>query len=141
MSSIKGLERSNRLEIAALFFIATAAFFYFTGGAILNPTNVKWLYWGDPATSYLGWQFFRDTALLQFPIGVTPNYGVGFSASIMYTDSLPIFGIPLKFLSPLLPDQFQYFGAWIYLSFFFQIYFSISILLLFYLLYYAISNT
>jgi hypothetical protein len=116
------------LEIAALFLIASAAFFYFTGGAILNPINVKWLYWGDPATSYLGWQFFRDTALFQFPIGVTPNYGVGFSASIMYTDSLPIIGIPLKFLSPLLPEQFQYFGAWIYLSFFFQIYFAWRIL-------------
>jgi hypothetical protein len=121
-------DKSNRFELIAIFIIATAAFIYFTGGAILNPTNVKWLYWGDPATSYLGWQFFRDTALLQFPLGVTPNYGVGFSASIMYTDSLPIIGIPLKFLSPLLPDQFQYFGAWIYLSFFFQIYFAWRIL-------------
>jgi hypothetical protein len=120
--------KSNRFEIIALFFIATAAFIYFTGGAILDPTNVKWLYWGDPATSYLGWQFFRDTALLQFPLGATPNYGVGFATSIMYTDSLPIIAIPLKFVSPLLPDQFQYFGAWIYASFFLQGYFAWKLL-------------
>ena len=120
--------KSNRFEIIALFIIATAAFIYFTGGAILNPTNVKWLYWGDPATSYLGWQFFRDTALLQFPLGATPNYGVGFATSIMYTDSLPIIAIPLKFVSPLLPDQFQYFGAWIYASFFLQGYFAWKLL-------------
>ena len=120
--------KSNRFEIIALFFIATAAFIYFTGGAILDPTNVKWLYWGDPATSYLGWQFFRDTALFQFPLGATPNYGVGFATSIMYTDSLPIIAIPLKFVSPLLPDQFQYFGAWIYASFFLQGYFAWKLL-------------
>ena len=121
-------DKSNRFELIAIFIIATAAFIYFTGGAILNPTNVKWLYWGDPATSYLGWQFFRDTALFQFPLGATPNYGVGFATSIMYTDSLPIIAIPLKFVSPLLPDQFQYFGAWIYASFFLQGYFAWKLL-------------
>jgi hypothetical protein len=121
-------KKSNRFEIIALFFIATAAFIYFTGGAIFNPTNVEWLYWGDPATSYLGWQFFRDTGLFQFPLGATPNYGVGFATSIMYTDSLPIIAIPLKFVSPLLPDQFQYFGAWIYASFFLQGYFAWKLL-------------
>jgi hypothetical protein len=116
------------LEIAALFFIATAAFFYFTGGAILNPTNVKWLYWGDPATSYLGWQFFRDTALFQFPLGKTPNFGSGFSSSILYTDSIPLIAIPLKYFSFLLPDSFQYFGFWIYTTFILQVFFASKVL-------------
>ena len=120
--------RSNRFEIIALFIIATAAFIYFTGGAILNPTNVKWLYWGDPSMNYLGWQFFRDTPLFQFPIGSLPSFGKGFSASIMHTDSVPLIALPLKLISPLLPDQFQYFGAWIYTSFIFQGYFAWKIL-------------
>jgi hypothetical protein len=120
--------KSNRFEIIALFVIATAAFIYFTGGAILNPTNVKWLYWGDPSANYLGWQFFRDTPLFQFPIGSLPNFGKGFSASIMHTESLPLIAMPLKLISPLLPDQFQYFGAWIYASFIFQGYFAWKIL-------------
>jgi hypothetical protein len=46
----------------------------------------------------------------------------------MYTESLPIIAIPLKFVSPLLPDQFQYFGAWIYASFFLQGYFAWKLL-------------
>ena len=121
-------DKSNRFEIVALFIIATAAFIYFTGGAILNPTNVKWLYWGDPSANYLGWQFFRDTPLFQFPIGSLPNFGKGFSASIMHTESLPLIALPLKLISPLLPDQFQYFGAWIYASFIFQGYFAWKIL-------------
>ena len=120
--------KSNRFEIIALIFIATAAFIYFTGGAILNPTNVKWLYWGDPSANYLGWQFFRDTPLFQFPIGSLPNFGKGFSASIMHTESLPLIAMPLKLISPLLPNQFQYFGAWIYASFIFQGYFAWKIL-------------
>jgi hypothetical protein len=120
--------KSNRFEIIAIFIIATAAFIYFTGGAILNPTNVKWLYWGDPSANYLGWQFFRDTPLFQFPIGSLPNFGKGFSASIMHTESLPLIALPLKLISPLLPDQFQYFGAWIYASFIFQGYFAWKIL-------------
>jgi hypothetical protein len=121
-------DKSNRFEIIALFVIATAAFIYFTGGAILNPTNVKWLYWGDPATSYLGWQFFRDTALLQFPIGKTPNFGSGFSSSILYTDSIPLIAIPLKYFSFLLPHGFQYFGFWIYTTFILQVFFASRVL-------------
>ena len=120
--------KSNRFEIIAIFIIATAAFIYFTGGAILNLTNVKWLYWGEPSANYLGWQFFRDTPIFQFPIGALPNFGKGFSASIMHTESLPIIALPLKLISPLLPDQFQYFGARIYASFIFQGYFAWRIL-------------
>lgn len=120
--------KSNRFEMIALFVIATAAFIYFTGGAILNPTNVTWLYWGDPATSYLGWQFFRDTALIQFPLGKTPNFGSGFSSSILYTDSIPLVAIPLKYFSFLLPDSFQYFGIWIYTTFILQVFFASKVL-------------
>ena len=75
-------DKSNRFELIAIFIIATAAFIYFTGGAFLYPTNVKWLYWGEPATSYLGWQFIRYPALFQFPLGSTPNFGIGFDTSI-----------------------------------------------------------
>ena len=121
-------DKSNRFEIIALFIIATAAFIYFTGGAILNPTNVKWLYWGDPATSYLGWQFFRDTALFQFPLGKTPNFGSGFSSSILYTESIPFIAIPLKYFSFLLSDSFQYFGIWIYTTFILQVFFASKVL-------------
>ena len=104
--------------------IGIATFGALTNWKILNPLFVRWLYWGDPSTSYLGWQFFRKTPLIQFPIGASPNYGVGFASSIMFTDSIPLIAIPLKYLSFLLPHEFQYFGMWILAAFVLQAWFA-----------------
>lgn len=108
--------------------IGIATFGALTNWKILNPFFVRWLYWGDPSTSYLGWQFFRKTPLLQFPLGLNPNYGTGFSSSIMFTDSVPLIAIPLKYLSFLLPYEFQYFGLWIFAAFVFQAWFAWKVL-------------
>lgn len=104
--------------------IGIGTFGALTNWRILNPLFIRWLYWGDPSTSYLGWQFFRKTPLIQFPIGASPNYGVGFSSSIMFTDSVPLIAIPLKYLSYLLPYEFQYFGLWILAAFVLQAWFA-----------------
>ncbi len=115
--------------------IGIATFGALTNWKILNPLFVRWLYWGDPSTSYLGWQFFRKTPLFQFPIGASPNYGVGFASSIMYTDSVPLIAIPLKYVSFLLPNEFQYFGIWILAALILQSWFAWKIISRF------ISNT
>ena len=115
--------------------IGIATFGALTNWKILNPLFVRWLYWGDPSTSYLGWQFFRKTPLFQFPIGASPNYGVGFASSIMYTDSVPLIAIPLKYVSLLLPNEFQYFGIWILAALILQSWFAWKIISRF------ISNT
>ena len=115
--------------------IGIATFGALTNWKILNPLFVRWLYWGDPSTSYLGWQFFRKTPLFQFPIGASPNYGVGFASSIMYTDSVPLIAIPLKYVSFLLPNEFQYFGIWILTALILQSWFAWKIISRF------ISNT
>ena len=115
--------------------IGIATFGALTNWKILNPLFVRWLYWGDPSTSYLGWQYFRKTPLFQFPIGASPNYGVGFSSSIMYTDSVPLIAIPLKYVSFLLPNEFQYFGIWILAALILQSWFAWKIITRF------ISNT
>ena len=111
-SGISSLFKTRGGEIGSVA-IGIATFGALTNWRILNPLFVRWLYWGDPSTSYLGWQFFRKTPFIQFPIGASPNYGVGFSSSIMFTDSVPLIAIPLKYLSFLLPHEFQYFGLWI----------------------------
>ena len=108
--------------------IGIATFGALTNWKILNPLFVRWLYWGDPSAGFLGWQFFRKTALLQFPIGASPNYGVGFASSIMYTDSVPLIAIPLKYVSFILPANFQYFGIWILSGFVLQAWFAWKIL-------------
>jgi len=108
--------------------IGIATFGALTNWKILNPLFVRWLYWGDPSTSYLGWQFFRKTPLFQFPIGASSNYGVGFASSIMYTDSVPLIAIPLKYVSFLLPNEFQYFGIWILAALILQSWFAWKII-------------
>jgi hypothetical protein len=34
------------------------------------------------------------------------------ATSIIFTDSIPLFAVFFKILSPVLPEQFQYFGLW-----------------------------
>ena len=87
---------------------------------VLNPTDVRWLLWGDSAQHYLGWEFFRTTPLLQWPIGANPHFGEGFGESIVYSDAIPLVAIPLKYLSFLLPETFQYLGWWILICFVLQ---------------------
>lgn len=70
---------------------------------------------GDPAQHYLGWKFFRDAPLFQWPIGSNPDYGSAMGTSIVFSDSIPLLALPFKLLSPILPDDFQYFGLWIFL--------------------------
>ena len=133
-SGISSLFKTRGGEIGSVA-IGIATFGALTNWKILNPLFVRWLYWGDPSTSYLGWQFFRKTPLIQFPIGASPNYGVGFASSIMYTDSVPLIAIPLKYVSFLLPNEFQYFGIWILAALILQSWFAWKIISRF------ISNT
>ena len=53
--------------------VGTLAFVYATSGSIIDPTNRDWLMLGDSAQHYLGWAFFRDTPLLQWPLGANPK--------------------------------------------------------------------
>jgi hypothetical protein len=45
-----------------------------------------------------------------FPIGLMDNIVHPFKVSIIYTDSIPLFAVIFKLLSPVLPENFQYFG-------------------------------
>ena len=104
--------------------VGTAVFVYVTGGAIINPTNRDWLMFGDAAQHYLGWEFFRHTPLLQWPIGANYPLGMELSSSIVFTDSIPIAAYIAKLLNPILPATFQYLGIWIWLCFVLQAFFA-----------------
>lgn len=93
--------------------IGMIAFTAFGGLSILDPTNVSYLLDGDAAQHLIGWDFFRHTSLLQWPIGNNKAYGMELNNSIVYTDSIPLFAILFKILSPLLPSTFQYTGIWL----------------------------
>ncbi|KAF1053040.1 MAG: hypothetical protein GAK43_01611 [Stenotrophomonas maltophilia] len=97
------------LLMGSLLFLALG------GLNILNPANTGWLMQGllDPQTNLFGWSYFRHTAVLQFPLGANPDYGMELGSSIVFSDSLPLFALPFKLLDPILPATFQYFGLWV----------------------------
>ena len=51
-----------------------------------------------------------------------------FSNSIVFTDSIPLLGIPFKAVSQFLPQPFQYLGIWVLLCFVLQAYFAFRLI-------------
>ena len=107
-------------------FLAYAYVTHFNG---LNPFKVDWLlpFWRgtvDSSDHYIGWEFFRHTPLLQWPIGANYPLGMELSSSIVFTDSIPIAAYIAKLLNPILPTTFQYLGIWIWLCFALQAFFA-----------------
>ena len=83
------------------------------GVSVIVPTNTDWLfaYPGDATQHQLGWEFYRRSPA-DFPIGLTHGLTSEGSVSCLYSDSLPLFAMIFKLLSPILPENFQYFGLW-----------------------------
>ena len=118
--------KKNTLFIPLFFGIV---FFYLlVGFGPLDPYNLSWIFGRfDPPQHYLGWVFYRASPW-SFPIGLSPNFGMDISNSIVYTDSIPLMAIFFKLLSPILPQVFQYFGIWLLLCFLLQAWFSWKII-------------
>lgn len=82
------------------------------GFKILNPMYTDWLLaGGDLSQHYLGWVAYRESAW-HFPIGMADTLAYPNLTSIIFTDSIPVFAVFFKLLSPILPSSFQYFGLW-----------------------------
>jgi hypothetical protein len=107
--------------------IGVMAFLVIAGPRFLDPTNVAWLVGGDPLQHYLGWAFYRNSPWT-WPVGLNPLYGMEFSNSIVFTDSIPLLAIPFKAISQFLPYPFQYLGIWVLLCFVLQAYFSFRLI-------------
>lgn len=90
--------------LGIIFFVAIYGF------SVLNFTNDAWLLTGrDLQQHYIGWKAFRS-ADWTFPIGMHNRLTYPYEISVLYTDSIPLFAIIFKLLSPVLPQTFQYFG-------------------------------
>lgn len=90
------------------------------------PSHRNWLNRGDLASLQLGWEFFRQSPLVQWPLTAVPNYGTGFHTVL--TTGNALVELPLKFLSPVLPTSFQYVGMWILTCFALQGFFAVRLL-------------
>ena len=109
----------DRLGTLAASAFGIVAFFVFAGWWVLIPTNIAWLDVADRAMHTLGWLVYRDTPWTLFS-GANPRLGLELANSIALVDGLPLFAIPFKLLSPLLPHPFQYRGWWWLLCFVLQ---------------------
>jgi hypothetical protein len=114
-------ENLNKYIIFALgCLIGALAFISLYGVKVLNVTYDDWLMTGgDLSQHYIGWRFFRASQW-NFPLGLMDGLVYPHKVSVMYMDSIPIFAIIFKLLSPFLPATFQYFGIWGILSFMLQ---------------------
>jgi hypothetical protein len=111
-------------DILLAAFVGGAAFLAVVGPQVLDVTNMLWLAsTGDSFTHYLGWEFFRRTPWM-WPLGLNPDYGLQFSSSIIFSDSVPLLAIVLKLFSGLMPPVFQYTGWWILACFMLQAWFA-----------------
>lgn len=113
---MKQLGNPSSAMVCWLTTLLAAAFATFLYAGILDPRNAEWmLKEGDLLQHFLGWHFFRQEPW-SWPLGAIHGYGTELKSSIVFTDALPLLALPLKLISPWLPDIFQYQGlaAWLH---------------------------
>ena len=110
--------RQQLIDAIVACLVGLGAFMVVCGPAILNPENAAWLTDPDPATFLFGWRYFR-AAPWSWPPGLNPDYGLGVSSSIVYSDSIPLFALPLKIVRSLW-DIPQFAGIWLLACFVLQ---------------------
>ena len=113
-------------EIIIPIAVGIIGFLLVVGITPLNFQNIGWLSKGDALFNYIGWEIYRYGPWTN-PVGLNPNYGLEFSSSIVYSDSIPIFAIFFKIFSGFLGEPFQYFGLWLLLCFVLQSIFGYKI--------------
>lgn len=94
--------------LGAVFFILLY------GVRVLDPTNTAWILNSgtDPSQHYFGWALYRQSEVRLPFLGMSYATVYPYRTSIIYTDSIPLLAVIFKALSPLLPQNFQYFGIW-----------------------------
>jgi hypothetical protein len=106
----KTWQRWSILVVGAL--LGVLFFAQYEGMRTVDPRECGWMLNGkDGRWMQIGWEFFRRQPWASPPGRITQmDYPLG--TAIANTDSIPLLGIVLKPLSALLPEPFQYFGAW-----------------------------
>lgn len=103
----------TKLLILVSGFVGAVWFLFLYGVNVVDVTNDAWILGAnsDITQHYLGWQFYRAGKwhlLFGLIDGITSPYPV----SVIYMDSIPLFAVFFKILSPILPDTFQYLGLY-----------------------------
>jgi hypothetical protein len=110
--------RQNKFPELLTFLIGLAVGTYFVGISNVNPFNSEWLIQNsDLGAAHQIWVFFRNSPILQWPLAAVPEYGVGWNTVYTPMSFGALFGLPLKYLSFLLPSDFQFLGIYMVLLF------------------------
>lgn len=91
------------------FLIVLSFFDYLFGLDKLNPNNTDWLYRSDTKRHFLGWLFFQQTEMLQWPIVKIYNYSQYPWSNIVFVDTILLLSILFKYIFKI-PYRGQYFG-------------------------------
>ena len=106
-----------------LFAAAAFGLFVFLaqgGAAAINPVDTRWIPAGkDWGYHWVGWLYFR-AAPWSLPLGDTPNLLWPVGTTVGFMDGLPWLSTILKLFAPVLPQNFQWVGPYIGLTFVLQ---------------------
>ncbi|MDR0453787.1 MAG: DUF6311 domain-containing protein [Deferribacteraceae bacterium] len=113
---IKNIVDTNLFIFIFCSILGVIFFIKLFGMRILDFTYTNWLLAGylsgaysDLPGHYLGWELYRNSPWY-FPVGLMDNIVYPFKETVAYTGSISLFAFPFKLLSPILPNNFQYFG-------------------------------
>jgi hypothetical protein len=111
--------RSFRRSLAwwsALAIAAVVIVLWNGNPRMLDPSDATWINGDDPLAHVMGWEQFRASPLVQYPITRNDGYGLERGSSLVYSDSIPVAALIVRPFSPLLPHPFQYLGWFAVLS-------------------------
>ncbi len=113
--------------ILGFFLISLILVTYILGINNLSFSNTSWLAAHDVSTDIVSWKFYKND-YWRFPLGSNPNYGMDIGSGIAFSGSVPLMAIIFKLFYPILPENFHYFGFWIFICFFLTGYVSYLII-------------
>jgi len=108
--------KSKSIEFLVPVVIGFFAYAFFVRFHGFWPTDVRWMLpqWNgniDSALHYIGWEMYRQSDLLQWPIGRSPMLGPDGGSSIAYT-TLPLLALIFKPFTHWSNTPLQFFGVW-----------------------------
>ena len=90
----KGQKKKNILLFLCGALLGAVTFFVLFPLSSLDPTNLSYVRGGyverDIIQHYAGWNFYRNEPL-SFPFGISRNMSYPEGASVVYSDSIPLF--------------------------------------------------
>lgn len=118
----------NTLLWTASLIIVLVLFHICYGLSVIDPRNINWLMsarhdWGQ---HYLGFYTYRFEPWY-FPLGDMHHFYYPLGTNVGYTDSIPLLAIFFKIFSPILPEDFQYLGGWLFLCFLLTAWYTVLI--------------